>query len=98
MFFIYNSGNDPQDSHGNPVIGGALSLYDLIGAVSYTFVDPLQRRLIIPASLKLPEMLQIDPGNIGAAPNRQFAVPVFSNNKSVNAFGVHLQLFPQKLL
>ena len=90
-------GNAP-DGHGDAVIGCAFFLDDLIGAVPDAFVKGVQVLPVGRFPNQLAKIPQIHAGNIGAAPNGQFAVPVFPDDKGVDAAAVHPQVFPQQVL
>ena len=86
------------DGHGDAVIGCALFLDDLIGAVPDAFIKSAQVLPVGRLPDELAEIPQIHAGNIGAAPNGQLAIPVFPDDEGVDAAAVHPQVFPQQVL
>ena len=84
--------------HGDAVVGGALALDDLIGAVPHPLVDALGGSGVVVVAPELAEPLQGDAGDVGAAPHRQLAVPVLADDEGVDVAAVHVQVLAQQEL
>ena len=83
-------------SHSDPIVGGPLAADDLIGAVPHLAVDAVQPGPVRTAP-QLAEAVQVDAGDIGAAPHRQLTVPVLAENGGVDVAAVHAQLLSQQI-
>ena len=89
---------DALDGHRDAVVGGALFLDDLIGAVLDLFGDVLLRLVVVVVAAHLAEIVQRDAGDVGAAPCGDLAVAVLADDKGMNALAVHRQMLAQLVL
>ena len=89
---------DALDGHCDAVVGGALLLNDLVGAVLDLLCDVLLRLVVVVVAAHLAEIVQRDAGDVGAAPGRNLAVAVLADDEGVDALAVHGQVLAQLIL
>ena len=92
MLILHNALCNSRNRHGNAVVGRTLALYDLIGAVAHLLIQALHGCLVVEMSPQFAEMIQIDSGHIRPAPHRKFAVAMLTDDNSMNAAAVHIQM------
>ncbi len=98
VFIPDDGGSDAANAHGDAVAGDSLAPDDLIGAVPDLTVEPVHIRPAEGLAANAAEIFQCQTGDIGLAPNCKFAVPVFTDDESVDVPAVHPQLLAQQLL
>ena len=89
---------DAAHRHGDAVVGGALALDDLVGAVPDVLVDALHGGPVVVVAPQLAEVVQVDAGDVGAAPHGQLTVAVLADDDGVDVAAVHPQVLAQQLL
>ena len=98
LFIAHDGSADALNGHSDAVVGGALLLNDLVGAVLDLLRDVLLRLVVVVVAAHLAEIVQRNAGDVGAAPGRDLAVAVLADDEGVDAFAVHGQVLAQLIL